>query len=117
MQTPSRNRTVEAGLSALCRALAPAQVRVSFTAQQALPFRVELPSKHGWLFFHGVTADAAAEAALREVRAHPVTSVAQAVEPSGDDAFADALREWIERVTPAADVSAEPSRPILRLVR
>lgn len=116
MQSSSLDRTLEASLSALCRALAPASVRVSFSAQHALPFRVELPSSHGLLFFHGATADAAAEAALREMRTQRV-SLAFAVEPTGEGEFVDALREWIERVTPSAEEPAAPARPTLRLVR
>lgn len=116
MQTSSLNRTPEASLSALCRALAPAPVRVSFSAQHALPFRVELPSSHGLLFFHGATADAAAAAALEEVRTRRV-SMSFAVEPTGEGEFVDALREWIERVTPSDDEQPAPSKPALRLVR
>jgi hypothetical protein len=113
VQHPSLNRIPEAGLSALCRALAPAQVRVSYSAQRTLPFRIDLPASHGLLFFHGATADAAAEAALREVRARPSSLVAMAVDPSGEGHYVDAVREWIERVTP----TSEPARPGLRLVR
>jgi hypothetical protein len=112
----SLNRVPEAGLSALCRALAPAPVRISFAAQQSLPFRIELPSQHGLLFFHGATADAAADAALREVRAGSSALVALATEPSGAGPYVDAVREWIELVTPVAE-PAEPPRPALRLVR
>jgi hypothetical protein len=119
VQTSSLNRTPEASLSALCRALEPAPVRVSFSAQHALPFRVELPSSHGLLFFHGATADAAAAAALQEVRTRRV-SMSFAVEPTGEGEFVDALREWIDRVTPSEDddaVQTPSARPLLRLVR
>jgi hypothetical protein len=100
-------------LSALCRALAPAQVRVSFSAQHALPFRIEVPSQQGLRCYHGISADAAAEAALSDVSPPERSLVARAIEPEGEGPYADALREWIERVSPAN----EPARPALRLVR
>jgi hypothetical protein len=88
-------------------------VRVSFCAQQVLPFRIEVPLLQGLRCYHGATADAAASAALCDVGS-PRGLVAQAIEPEGEGPYVDALREWIERVTPAAE---EPSRPALRLVR
>lgn len=100
----------QAGLSELVRALAPAQVRVSYAAHEALPFRLELPSNDGVRCYYGATLEAAAEAALRDRRS---ALTRFALEPIGDSAYAEALREWIERVTPANDTA----RPNLRLVR
>ena len=63
MPSPSRV-TDEAGLSALCRALAPEQVQLTYCANDALPFRVEWQCDLGAVSFAGVTPDDAAERAL-----------------------------------------------------
>lgn len=90
-------------------------MRVSFAAHDALPFRIEVFSSQGARSYRGATADAAADAALSEVEGRAAVSlVALAIEPGGEGPVVDALREWIEHVTPLAP---EPVRPALRLVR
>lgn len=114
MQTPFKHLTHEAGFSALCRALAPAEVRLSYCASQPLPFRIELPSNDGYLVYRGATAEEAAQLALGQ-RAQRLgrSLIASAIEPSGEGAYVEAMRDWIEQVTPPSP----RVRPQLRLVR
>jgi hypothetical protein len=115
VQTSFKYFAPEPSLSALCRALAPAEVRVSYCVGQALPFRVDVPSLgEGSVSYRGETAEAAAHAALQQTRGRGPRLVAMAVEPSGEGPYAEAVREWIEQVTPATPLR-EP--PLLRIVR
>ena len=103
---------VDASMSALCRALAPAEVRLSYSAGHALPFRIEVSSAHGVVSFRGESAEAAARAALADSDARDRKLAELAIEPSGEGPYVDALREWIDQVTPPRRVP-----PQLRLVR
>jgi hypothetical protein len=111
-------------LSALCKAVSPAQVQVTYCAGDPLPFRVEWSADLGAITFAGPTPDAAAERALSALRSHAplpvsrvrpeVARVEVATEPVAQPGWAEAMRERIreldERATP-------PRRPNLRLVR
>ncbi|MFT3923172.1 MAG: hypothetical protein QM778_11625 [Myxococcales bacterium] len=55
-------------MSALCKAVAPAQVQVTYSDNQPLPFRVDWSSELGPISFAGATPDDAAERALAALR-------------------------------------------------
>jgi len=55
-------------LSALCKAVAPAQVQVTYSDAQPLPFRVEWCAELGPISFAGASPDEAAERALSALR-------------------------------------------------
>jgi hypothetical protein len=57
-------------LSALCKAVAPQQVQVTYSAQDPAPFRVEWSGELGPVSFAGPSPDEAAERALQALRAH-----------------------------------------------
>lgn len=115
--SPSR-ASDETGLSALCKAVAPAQVQVSYCATNPLPFRVEWAADYTVVMFAGPTPDEAAERALSALRTRGLlasTRVARRVvtEPSTEHGWAEAMRERIQQLE-----DHKPSRrPKLRLVR
>jgi hypothetical protein len=107
----------ETGLSALCKAVAPVQVQVSYCATNALPFRVEWNAEMTRISFAGATPDEAAERALAALRrralpAHP-RRAERATEPSVEPDFAEAMRERIWDI----EEKRRRKRPTLRLVR
>jgi hypothetical protein len=107
----------EQGFSALAKALSPAPVQVTFCAANALPFRVEWMSPRGPVMFYGLSPDeAAAEAQSALLRGSVLAPVHKApvTEPSGNSAFAEAMRELIADVE---EQRREKQRPQLRLVR
>lgn len=66
---PSPSRVSDdAGLSALCKAVAPAQVHVTYSESHPLPFRIEWCGELGPVCFSGSTPDEAAERALSALR-------------------------------------------------
>jgi hypothetical protein len=129
-------------LSALCKAVTPEQVQVTYSAHEPLPFRVEWNGEYGPVSFAGPSPDHAAERALSALRARRVlpysgTGTAKplarvsctepaefssradprastaAADPSSLIAFAEAMDERIERMAERPLVG----RPNLRLVR
>jgi len=114
--SPSRVSN-EAGLSALCKVVAPAQVQVTYCAADPLPFRVEWSADLGPISFAGPTPDEAAEralSALGALSAQPQPRMsAVAPEPSPKDSWAEAMDERIRQIEERGPVR----RPNLRLVR
>jgi hypothetical protein len=140
---PSPSRVSDdAGLSALCKVVAPAQVQVTYSASHPLPFRVEWSSELGPISFAGSSPDEAAERALSSLRgrmlpelgsfnarAEPPTSTSAAaktlVRSSGPGANAPvseplAQAGWVEAMNERIQ-AIEEGKPVrrakLRLVR
>jgi hypothetical protein len=107
----------EAGLSALCKVVAPAQVQVTYCAADPLPFRVEWSADLGPISFAGPTPDEAAERALSALGARGSQCAPKvapsATEPSATEGFAEAMRERIRQIEERGQVR----KPNLRLVR
>lgn len=132
---PSPSRvTDEAGLSALCRALAPEQVQVTYCANDALPFRVEWEGDLGSVSFAGSTPDDAAERALAGLASgrvlppsrltgpsHTTSSATLPAaacpasepeefptEPTAQVGWAEAMRERIQQIEDRSPVGTSP---------
>jgi hypothetical protein len=130
---PSPSRVSdEAGLSALCKAVAPEQVHVVYCASDPLPFHVEWNSELGPIVFAGPTPDDAAERALNAlhtrrlpiapsssltakplVRFAPPPAAPSPTEPLAQTGWAEAMRERIQQI----EERKPARRPSLRLVR
>jgi len=109
VQAQNSTAVREDGLSRLCRAVAPLQVRVRF-APEAMCFELSWDGPAGPESALGESLEAATEAAAaRLLPDHGAR--APVTEPSGDTHFAEAMRELIEHT------SATRRRPRLRLVR
>jgi len=104
------------GFASLVKSLAPAAIQMTYCATNALPFRVEWDSARGPVRFYGISPDAAASEAMTALSrgsvAMPVREVA-VTEPSGNGAWAEAMREMIADMEP----QRTPVRPLLRVVR
>ncbi len=121
-------------MSALCKAVAPAQVQVTYSAHPTLPFRVEWCGELGPVSFAGASPDEAAERALSAVRGRallpelgpktlgrgcpsatgPALSLPAPVsEPLTQSGWVEAMRERIQ----AIEDGKPARRPNLRLVR
>ncbi len=104
------------GFASLVKSLSPAAIHMTYCAANALPFRVEWDSARGPVRFYGLSPDAAASEAMNALSRGTVAMPARAVsvtEPSGNSAWADAMRELIADMEP----QRAPARPLLRVVR
>ena len=131
MPSPSRVSD-DAGLSALCKAVAPAQVQVTYSENHPLPFRVEWCGELGPISFAGSSPDEAAERALSALRGRlllpefgsaPKTLVRQSpgqqnttaavIDPLSQAGWVEAMHERIQAIEEGKPVR----RANLRLVR
>jgi hypothetical protein len=136
---PSPSRVSDdAGLSALCKAVAPAQVQITYSESHPLPFRVEWCGELGPISFAGSSPDEAAERALSALRgrlllpefgaqspsaktlvrgstgaAHTPTANAPVIEPLTQAGWVEAMHERIQAIEEGKPVR----RANLRLVR
>jgi hypothetical protein len=113
---PSSPKSLESGLSALSRELAPCPIQVTFCAGNALPFRLQWSTRRGLATFYGLTPDdAAAEACAALARGtveRPQREVPVA-DPIGNTEWAEAMRGLIADI----EDQREPRRGHLRIVR
>ena len=104
------------GFASLVKNLAPAAIQMTYCATNALPFRVEWDSPRGPVRFYGISPDAAASEAMTALSRGSVAMPARespVTEPSGNGAWAEAMRELIADLEP----QRAPARPLLRIVR
>jgi hypothetical protein len=86
-------------LSALCKVVAPAQVQVTYSASNPLPFRVEWCSELGPISFAGSSPDEAAERALSSLRGRMLPEL------GSFNARAEAPASFCSRVEPPTSTS------------
>jgi hypothetical protein len=108
-------------LSALCRAVAPAQVHVTYSSDSPLAFSVEWCGELGPVSFAGTSPDDAAERAMSALRGRMLLPEPHATvsDPLAQAGWVEAMRERIQAIEEGKPLNTRKSdrRANLRLVR